>query len=372
MPESPSRRFRTNLRDATKVREELIKHKKATSHSASQAIKICFTNPQSQITFQIKFVKRNREKFSAYIITASFILLVPFNGKAQDINVSLGDNVPRNLNGPAGGAGRVWNTWEPLDEILRDIEGNTTSVQVITDGSGPYGDWWSDLRLLTAGFASPLGEDKKTVSIVGLKPDSAYDLYVASAWGQRSSSTRFTMVNGTSSPDLQPTDNRITPNGSSWVQGQNYVLFQDVVTAPDGSIELGYEGYNDDGVINGLQIVEVSQVAESYARWASHPDRGFTPTVNDGHSQDPDGDGITNLLEFVTNGDPMVASQENRPEIFSQGGDWFFKYDRRDASRYPYTEQIVEYSIDLETWVSIEVPAMRYRSPTTAGLIRFK
>ena len=93
-----------------------------------------------------------------------------------------------------------------------------------------------------------------------------------------------------------------------------------------------------------------------YGAWAANPAQGLTAGVNDGPLDDPDHDGIPNLLEFVLGGAPMVSSQTLLPKLTRTGGTWFYEYDRSDLSQPPATIQEVEYGNNLSGWTAITIP----------------
>jgi autotransporter-associated beta strand protein len=93
-----------------------------------------------------------------------------------------------------------------------------------------------------------------------------------------------------------------------------------------------------------------------YATWASNPAQGLTAGINDGQTDDPDFDGINNLLEFVLNGQPTVASTSILPTLSKPAGSWVFAYNRSVASRPAATTQIVEYDDDLAGWTQVTIP----------------
>jgi len=93
-----------------------------------------------------------------------------------------------------------------------------------------------------------------------------------------------------------------------------------------------------------------------YGAWAANSTQGLTAGVNDGPLDDPDHDGITNLLEFVLGGAPMAPSQTILPKLTRTGGSWFYEYDRSDFSQPPATIQEVEYGNDLSGWAAIIIP----------------
>ena len=94
-----------------------------------------------------------------------------------------------------------------------------------------------------------------------------------------------------------------------------------------------------------------------YALWAAAAAQGLSPGTNDGPMDDPDHDGIPNLLEFVLGGAPMVASRTILPVLTNTGGAWALEYERSALSRPPATIQQVEYGNDLIGWTALTIPA---------------
>ena len=115
-------------------------------------------------------------------------------------------------------------------------------------------------------------------------------------------------------------------------------------------------------VSNQVNATPVAPIS-SYISWASDPAQGLTAGVNDRPLDDPDRDGISNLLEFTLGGGPLVSSQSILPKLTTSGGSWFFEYDRSDLSITPATTQIVEYGSDLTGWTSVTIPA------TSSGIV---
>jgi hypothetical protein len=90
--------------------------------------------------------------------------------------------------------------------------------------------------------------------------------------------------------------------------------------------------------------------------WALDPAQALTAGVNNGPLDDPDGDGICNLLEFTLGGAPKTPSQNVLPKLTRSGNLWVFEYDRSDLS-LPATKQVVEYGGDLAGWIPVTIPA---------------
>jgi hypothetical protein len=100
----------------------------------------------------------------------------------------------------------------------------------------------------------------------------------------------------------------------------------------------------------------------SYESWASDAAQGLTAGVNDGPSQDPDHDGIPNLLEFALGGNPMVSLRSILPALTKSNGPWVFEYERNGLSMAA-TTQVVEYGSDLTGWTAVTIPA------TSSGIV---
>ena len=276
---------------------------------------------------------------------------------AGRINVNLGDGARPTLYGPAGGAGTTWNAWGLSGSTLKDSAGNDTGVNFTAAGDGPYGDWWCDLELLTGGVFDQ-GGGLLPLVITGLVPGRTYDLHIASSWGKAGGNTAFWCANKMDTPSPQTADNRTARNASSWVRGVNCVLFQNVEPDTLGNISLTYGGIETYGMLNGFQLVDTGLAAVTYDAWAADSAQGLTAEENDGPLDDPDKDGIANLLEFALGGAPMVSSPSILPKSAVSGGEWIFEYDRSDLSRPPATTQVVEYSNDFVTWTPVTVPSI--------------
>ncbi len=67
---------------------------------------------------------------------------------------------------------------------------------------------------------------------------------------------------------------------------------------------------------------------------------------------DPDGDGVNNLLEYVLGGNPTVSSQSNLPQSSLTGTDLVLTFSRRDDSEGDTTQQVV-ISTDLSDWSTV-------------------
>ena len=116
-------------------------------------------------------------------------------------------------------------------------------------------------------------------------------------------------------------------------------------------------GANGIPALTFADVPIATSVPTSYGDWAASPAQGLTAGVNDGPLDDPDHDGIPNLLEFTLGGNPLVASRAIQPALTHVAGAWTFEYDRSNLSLPPATTQVVEYGSDLTGWTAVTIPA---------------
>ncbi len=71
---------------------------------------------------------------------------------------------------------------------------------------------------------------------------------------------------------------------------------------------------------------------------------------------DPDNDGLTNLMEFVLNGNPGTSDPSVAPTLNATGTDFIFSFNRRDDSEAGST-LLFQYGTDLVGWSDVTVGA---------------
>jgi autotransporter-associated beta strand protein len=96
-------------------------------------------------------------------------------------------------------------------------------------------------------------------------------------------------------------------------------------------------------------------VNSTYASWSADPVQGLA-TGSNGPMDDPDQDGISNLLEFALGGVPKVSTQAILPTLKKSSSNWVFEYNRSHASLSPATVQVVEYGNELTGWTPLLIP----------------
>jgi hypothetical protein len=194
------------------------------------------------------------------------------------INVNIDTVVRSGLYGPIGGLDAVWNTKAATSATnLLHASGPATTVGFSSSGTAWGGpDQWAapSLGMLQQGlrnFDTSAGNSQQLV-IDGLNPERTYDLYLASGnlSAQRHNGVWAT-TNPTTTPGDHPCGNTADPNGSTWVEGNNYVVFRAVV--PDGSGRITVNGrsiavpaFDCRLPLSGFQLVEA---VPGYAGWAA-------------------------------------------------------------------------------------------------------
>jgi autotransporter-associated beta strand protein len=128
-------------------------------------------------------------------------------------------------------------------------------------------------------------------------------------------------------------------------------LFLNGVQQPAGV----YGSGNSGGQITGAGTLTVSSgPAGGFTSWIA----GFSVGGQNQPADDPDNDGVNNLLEFVLNGNPTVSDNSILPALNVTATDFEFSYQRRDDSVSPETSQSFQWGTNLLDWPgSVLVPA---------------
>jgi autotransporter-associated beta strand protein len=183
-------------------------------------------------------------------------------------------------------------------------------------------------------------------------------------------------------PGANGTSGRVTGNGTANLDGTfvidvtnaeiaegNQWILVNAATAVYGET-FAVAGFSKSGVVwtrtaDGKEwtfdqsdgTLSLALVPSGYATWASDPLNGLTEGVDDGATDDPDDDGIDNMLEFVLGGNPSVSSPEILPELDASGANFIFTFDRNDDSEAEVT-LIFQYGSDLVGWTDVAVGAV--------------
>jgi autotransporter-associated beta strand protein len=106
-------------------------------------------------------------------------------------------------------------------------------------------------------------------------------------------------------------------------------------------------------VVEGSNLVlSYEPGASGYGTWIA----GFPGLSDSSVNGDPDKDGITNLVEYVLNGQPGTSSTQILPQAITGGGNLSFSFVRRAESKGD-TIQIFQHGPDLVSWTDVAIPA---------------
>jgi alpha-galactosidase len=333
------------------------------------------TNAQGEAGFAVSSSTPGTVVFSATVVADNLTLTDTASVEFTDPEAPVAFNVNFHAGTPAtgllgvvGDPGETWNQGTTSASNLTDATGTVASSVNVTglpDGQETVN---AALNVFDANrnfFGK--GADT-TISITGLVPDTAYDLYIyalshnQASWGNSTDSERAAGDFITSNTVLgngqsQWLDNgKAGTNGSNFVANGNYIVFQSIVSNGAGNISIladaydGLNGISGDGDgdcrlhINGLQIRPASGMSVDYMNWrsASYPGLGLP-------DEDDDSDGLSNDFEYIFGLNPTSgASASPYPETLGLGNG-FFRYTRRARSLI-HMDYKVWYSTDLENW----------------------
>jgi hypothetical protein len=93
-----------------------------------------------------------------------------------------------------------------------------------------------------------------------------------------------------------------------------------------------------------------------YAAWTSANGLTGAPGYESGISDDPDKDGMENMMEFVLGGNPLIQDSSTKsPHISPQGSNCIFSF-KRDMNSETLASCLVEYSSTLEgAWTAVAI-----------------
>lgn len=136
-------------------------------------------------------------------------------------------------------------------------------------------------------------------------------------------------ASGTPAPTLQWYKNDTPISGAT----SGTYSIGSVVTSDSGAYKL--VATNAAGSATSDVVTVTVGSASAYQSWASA--NGLSSGVNDGATQDPDGDGVSNLLEFALGGNPLAANPAILPVVARSGSNLTLTFDIKTAAKTDYT-----------------------------------
>lgn len=124
-----------------------------------------------------------------------------------------------------------------------------------------------------------------------------------------------------------------------------------------GELRVGsYEGTVTIGANGMVSFIAQGAAVSPFKSWAQSFPALDTPEKQL-PSADPDNDGLTNLMEFVLNGNPGISDSSSvTPTLNATGTDFVFAFNRRDDSEAGNTLSF-EYSSDMVSWTPATIGA---------------
>ena len=332
------------------------------------------TNATGGVSFSVSSSTPGIEVFTATDVTDALTLTDTTSVEFTDSEAPLAFNVnfhdggaAAGLLGVVGDPGETWNQGTTSASNLIDSTG-TVASSVNVSGLPSGGSTASAGLSLFGANRNFFGKGADTtISITGLVPNAAYDLYIyalshnTASWGDITSTERAagdfvttnTVVGNAPSQFL---DNAIPgTDGSTFIANGNYVAFESIISDGSGNISVLVDAYDgpdgnpatNDGDtrlhVNGLQIRPASGMSVDYAAWrdADYPGIGLP-------DEDDDGDGLGNEYERIFGLDPTDPSSSS-PYWSAFDATGTFGYTRRSKSLTNMVSK-VWYSTDLEEW----------------------
>ena len=130
-----------------------------------------------------------------------------------------------------------------------------------------------------------------------------------------------------------------------------------LVTATGGisALPTTLTGFNGGVVsISGNSLILTIASPSAYGDWATT--KGLTG-ANNGATDDPDADGVSNVLEFTLDGDPLASDTSKLPVSSQDASNFYFDFNRRDDSLAEVTLTF-EYGTTLASWPSsVAIPS---------------
>ena len=182
------------------------------------------------------------------------------------------------LFGPNGGLSTTWNQSGGASVLaLKDITGATTTVNLTVAVSSSYGvdDWGAsgplgllkyssrDFNTNTAPNTPTPGSPTNflTMTLSGLTVGDTYKVWIASGRPDATVSGAWSTTNTTSTVGSQTINNGALNNpGANWVQGNNFVLFNQVVVDSSGNLVMtGVSSGGSRLPFSGFQIAPVPE-----------------------------------------------------------------------------------------------------------------
>jgi len=156
-------------------------------------------------------------------------------------------------------------------------------------------------------------------------------------------------------------DQKIYLNGSPWHSGTGLTKTMGGITAAalgsnTNGVTVNYYGKIDDVRLYDVELTEAEALSfyeTSIANYTAFLKR-YPTLVDYGALDDPEGDGIANILEYVLDGDPTTADAMILPTVDASGENFVFTFTRWQESAND-TTQVFQYGSNLSGWTDVNI-----------------
>lgn len=286
------------------------------------------------------------------IVSVAGATTASFNGDIRDVDGGTGGgkiNMVISGSGTqilSGGLSYSGTTTVNGGNLQLDSTTAVSPVSVVSGGTLKGGGTTSGTISITAGGNVAPGASIGTLTTGSATIAGTYQYEVDGSIGDRLT------VNGA----LNLTGSTLAINELSPILEPSYVIASytttltgtfGTVTGMPAGVSLVYDTANK-------QILLVK--AAGYDTWAG--DKGLTEGVNDGLTDDPDNDGVENLLEFYLNGNPLVSDPSGLPAQALDATYLTLTFSRRDDAEADVATQEVQYGSTLSGWTGVTIGAV--------------
>ena len=136
---------------------------------------------------------------------------------------------------------------------------------------------------------------------------------------------------------------------NDWVSGKNYALLSNCIPNASGEITIQETIPGAWSALCGFQIVDNGVIPLATVPFTSWITGYYASPGNVAPDADPDGDGLSNSIEYVLGTRPDKYNPAG-PGVSSVGGNFIFTFQRALASKNSYTSVFIEVGNDLVTW----------------------
>ena len=255
------------------------------------------------------------------------------------------------------GAGGLAKTG-PGTLIVTSANSHTGTTTIQTGTLGGTGSFSGSVALTAGATLAPGVNGVGTLSTGALGLAGIYQCQLDGAYADR--------ITVTGDLDLTGASLQIAVLGAPTAGSYVIATYSGTRTGTFASVPSGYTvNYSAPGEIR----LTVGEGGDPYGDWAAG--KGLT-AANNGKTQDPDNDGVANLLEFYLGGEPLTANSSILPRVVAMDATTVtFGFSRLDEAEAAFPTQRFQYGSTLAGWTPVTIGATGGTGPNgiTVGVV---